>query len=438
MWIRRSAGAWPTSISGDLAARPLPTVRAPSSRHRRARSAWRWNRPRSPLWRSAYKRPDQFDKDDPVFDVLGEVLAGERTGLLYTDLVRDKKIALAAAAYPTFPGGKYPPVSVLPGAESRPHGRGKREGLCYQIIERLKTQKVTDETLQRVKTKLRASLIRQLDSNSGMADALTSYYANYGDWRKLFTEIDDTDKVTADDVMRVAKQYLIPETRTVVYTVQPPAGANPASVHRAGRSGEMKTLILSLVLCMAAGAQTEVRHAIVLPSYKDLKYPPLPPLKVPEPTEITLSNGMKVLLLENHELPLVSGAALIRTGNLFDPPNKKGLAGITGEVLRSGGTKARTGDQLDQRPRECGCVHREPDRRDERDARVLLPEGKYRSSAGAVPRSPDRARVPPGQSGSGENPNPQRNFAPQRRCRTESRSASSAISFTAAIRPMAG
>jgi hypothetical protein len=94
----------------------------------------------------------------------------------------------------------------------------------------------------------------------------------------------------------------------------------------------MKTLILALVLSMAAGAQTEVRHAIVLPSYKDLKYPPLPPLKVPDPTEITLSNGMKVLLLEDHELPLISGAALIRTGNLFDPPDKRGLAGLTGEV----------------------------------------------------------------------------------------------------------
>jgi zinc protease len=110
----------------------------------------------------------------------------------------------------------------------------------------------------------------------------------------------------------------------------------------------MKTLVLSLLFSLAASAQTEVHHAIVLPSYKDLKYPPLPPLQVPDPTEITLSNGLKVLLLEDHELPLVSGAALIRTGNLFDPPNKKGLAGLTGEVLRSGGTKARTGDQLDQ------------------------------------------------------------------------------------------
>jgi zinc protease len=111
----------------------------------------------------------------------------------------------------------------------------------------------------------------------------------------------------------------------------------------------MKILIFSLFLCAGlASAQTEIRHAVVLPSYKDLKYPPLPPLKVPEPVEATLSNGMKILLLEDHELPLVSGAALIRTGNLFDPPTKRGLAGLTGEVLRSGGTKAKTGDQLDQ------------------------------------------------------------------------------------------
>jgi zinc protease len=111
----------------------------------------------------------------------------------------------------------------------------------------------------------------------------------------------------------------------------------------------MKALICSLLLFAGlASAQTEVRRAVVLPSYKDLKYPPLPPLKVPDPVEVSLSNGMKILLLEDHEFPLVSGAALIRTGNLFDPPNKRGLAGLTGEVLRSGGTRTKTGDQLDQ------------------------------------------------------------------------------------------
>jgi zinc protease len=106
--------------------------------------------------------------------------------------------------------------------------------------------------------------------------------------------------------------------------------------------------LLPILIVGLINAQTELRRAVVLPSYKDLKFSPLPPLHVPEPTELTLSNGMKVLLLEDHELPLVSGGALIRTGNLFDPAEKRSLAGLTGEVLRSGGTKAKTGDQLDQ------------------------------------------------------------------------------------------
>ncbi len=88
--------------------------------------------------------------------------------------------------------------------------------------------------------------------------------------------------------------------------------------------------------------------AQTVPSYKDLKYPPLPQVKIPTPEQITLSNGMRVFLLEDHELPLVRGLALVRTGNLFDPPEKRGLADITADVLRSGGTKSKTGDQIDE------------------------------------------------------------------------------------------
>jgi zinc protease len=111
----------------------------------------------------------------------------------------------------------------------------------------------------------------------------------------------------------------------------------------------MKRLLLPLLFATLVLAQTEVRRATAItPSYKDLKFPPLPPIKAPEPVEFTLSNGLKVFLLENHELPEVSGAALIRTGNLFDPTGKHGLSQMTGEVIRSGGTKTKSGDQLDE------------------------------------------------------------------------------------------
>jgi zinc protease len=104
----------------------------------------------------------------------------------------------------------------------------------------------------------------------------------------------------------------------------------------------VKGLFLAVLLTGGVFAQP------VVPSYKDLKYPPLPQVKIPEPVTFTLSNGMRVFLLEDHELPLVRGIALIHTGNLFDPPDKKGLSEFTAQVLRSGGTKTRTGDQIDE------------------------------------------------------------------------------------------
>jgi zinc protease len=103
-----------------------------------------------------------------------------------------------------------------------------------------------------------------------------------------------------------------------------------------------RLLAAALILGGLAAAQ-----GVKIPTYKELKYPPLGQVKIPEPVQTTLSNGMRLFLLENHELPLVSGSVMIHTGNLFDPPDKKGLSGIMAEVLRSGGTKANTGDQLD-------------------------------------------------------------------------------------------
>jgi zinc protease len=85
------------------------------------------------------------------------------------------------------------------------------------------------------------------------------------------------------------------------------------------------------------------------PSYKDLKFPPLRKIEIPNVERFTLPNGMKLYLLEDHELPVVAGFALVRTGNLFDPKDKIGLAGTTGMVMRTGGTKKNTGDELDEK-----------------------------------------------------------------------------------------
>ncbi len=168
-----------------------------------------------------YKRPDEYSKDDVPLDVLSDILSDGRTGIIYKEMVRDKKIALGAESQASFPGGKYPSLFIFFVAPSSGHTIEENEKALYAIVDGVKKDKIDAESLQREKTKLRASLIRQLDSNSGLAQQLCFYQANYGDWRKMFTELDEYNKVTADDVLRVAKTYLIENGRTVAYTYAP-------------------------------------------------------------------------------------------------------------------------------------------------------------------------------------------------------------------------
>jgi len=178
-----------------------------------------------PFLAIAYKRPDQYSPDDTPLDVLSDILSGGRTGIMYKELVRDKQIALGAQSGATFPGGKYPSLFVFISVPSAGHTIEENEKAIYEIIERVKKEKPTLEAVQRVKTKLRAGLIGRLDSNSGLASALCSYEANFGDWRKLFTDLAEYDKVTPEDVQRVAQKYLVDNTRTVAYTFAPKAEA---------------------------------------------------------------------------------------------------------------------------------------------------------------------------------------------------------------------
>ncbi len=82
-------------------------------------------------------------------------------------------------------------------------------------------------------------------------------------------------------------------------------------------------------------------------SPKDLKYPPLRTMQMPAAASFTLPNGMRIYLLEDHDLPMVSGIALIRTGRLLDPPQRIGLAQLAGITMRTGGTTVKTGEQID-------------------------------------------------------------------------------------------
>lgn len=104
------------------------------------------------------------------------------------------------------------------------------------------------------------------------------------------------------------------------------------------------TFFLSLLLTLGINpsASAAPRH------YTDLEFPPLPEVRLPNFTRYQLPNGLLVYLIEDHELPFISGTALIRVGDRWEPADQVGLGELTGTVLRTGGTKQRTGDEINQ------------------------------------------------------------------------------------------
>lgn len=215
---------------GPLPKRPLPPLLRTREPQQPGIKTAVVDSPSQPLLVIGYKRPNQYDKDDPVFEIIADLLSGGRTGILYQELVRDKKLALAAEAADTFPDGRYANLFLFFVEPALGHTVAENQKSLDELLERFKAQKVDAAALARVKTKARASVIQHLDSNSGLAALLASNYAAYGDWRKLFTSLDDLDKVTAEDVQRVAQKYFVKSSETVGYTVQPAGGTEAAAV----------------------------------------------------------------------------------------------------------------------------------------------------------------------------------------------------------------
>ncbi|HSP33563.1 MAG TPA: pitrilysin family protein, partial [Thermoanaerobaculia bacterium] len=97
--------------------------------------------------------------------------------------------------------------------------------------------------------------------------------------------------------------------------------------------------LLALTLAIPAFAQVT--------SPKEIKTPPLRAINMPQPTRVQLDNGMVILMMEDHELPLIRVVANTRGGERNVPASKAGLAGILGQAWRTGGTQSKTGDELD-------------------------------------------------------------------------------------------
>ncbi|MFC1537267.1 M16 family metallopeptidase [Gemmatimonadota bacterium] len=80
----------------------------------------------------------------------------------------------------------------------------------------------------------------------------------------------------------------------------------------------------------------------------EFEFPELNPIRMPEIKQVTLDNGLKLFLVEDHNYPTIGIRANLYSGSIYEPAEKIGLASITGTVLRTGGTTNITGDEIDK------------------------------------------------------------------------------------------
>ncbi len=171
-----------------------------------------------------YHRPSVYDKDSAVLDAISDILGAGRTCRLYKSLVKEKKLAVAVAAYAGITE-KYNSLYLFLAVPAQGHTNAECETAVFEEIEKLKNEPLTADELTAVKTRAKVNFLRGLDSNSGLAQQLAGAEVRFADYKEMFRRVDKIEAIEAADIQRVAKEIFTKRNSTVAVIV-PPAKAD--------------------------------------------------------------------------------------------------------------------------------------------------------------------------------------------------------------------
>jgi len=282
-----------------------------------------------------YRTVPISDKDAVVLDLLAEILGGGNSSRLYRELVAEKQLAMAAqtVSWSLEQDGLFGAGAVLSpvGADS-----AKVLEVMEKNIARLQTQPVSERELTKAKNKLLYQLVTQRLEIESKASVLGTAAVDCGDISRVNHDLEDIRKVTTDDLLRVAKKYLAPE-RSLEVTVE---------------RNMLGTVLGSTNKEEAAPITAKSEKVPPKPGRPGIErsknFPDKPPLAkiseakiTPQFTRKTLPNGLKVIVVSNHEVPFVSMQLGLLAGGWTE--NKPGTAAMTMKMLTKGTAKHTEG-----------------------------------------------------------------------------------------------
>ena len=164
-----------------------------------------------------YRAPAQGTPEYYAFSVLSTVLSGGPSSRMNRILVDKKQEAAFAQSFPFFleDAGVFLNLAIA-NAGVKPE---KLEKSIDSVVADLRTTLVSEKEFQKVKNQIEANFVKTNSSVAGIAESLANYEVYFGDANLINTEIDRFRKVTRQDVMNVAKKYLVPANRVVLYYV---------------------------------------------------------------------------------------------------------------------------------------------------------------------------------------------------------------------------
>lgn len=301
--------------------------------------------PKGPLTLTGivYRAAPMTSPDDAAIDVLGTILGGGESSRLHKELVKDKEISIGAFSAPL---GLEQAGVIGVGAAVKPFG--DKDAVLKSLreqVEKIKSVPITAEELAKAKQQLLKSQVTSAMTVESKAHLLGTYATLYRDLPRVNRRADEIEAVTIEDVQRVANQYLT-ENRSTTVVVEPSFGEMLKSLIK-GKDDEGAAPTTKPTENRVAQRQGPKSHAI-----RPTDFPAAPPLhallsEFPNVAreEKTLDNGLKVVVVPNTELPLVSMTLGIKFGAWTDDPQRPGAASMAAGMITQG-TENYTSDDL--------------------------------------------------------------------------------------------
>lgn len=285
-----------------------------------------------PLMHVVWPSTAQYAKDQAAVDMLARILGGGKSSRLFRSLQMDRQIVFNVAAN-NMSSQEAGMFMVIAGPKSN-----QTVDEIYRLIDeeiaRLKTTPVGADEIERAYAELESDFLGDLQTAQGKADRLNAYTTFLDDPGYAARDLTRYRAVTAADVQQAARTYLTGQR--ILLTVVPrraPAGETTAARRPAGPAAGAPSAAAQRPPRPAgpsAPPATTVDFSL-LP-----KAGPDPALVLPTVQRRRLANGLEVLVVEHHELPVVNLNLVVKSGGASDPAGKGGLALFTVNMLDEG------------------------------------------------------------------------------------------------------